>query len=186
MQYNANTNTTQIHHHQRPVQIRQKHGESSRNKDFIEIPLLVVWPTLVWETVGKTEESLVIRARHLDKVLDVTIRHCHQGRRRCHHQRTRYSQNSRQRALSLISPRSGVSPILLMTTRWPIRTSRVILAGLIFGILEVFVKLSFVNRRSAFDAWFFLRSFLRMWRESNGMRGAQFENGGAFRDGRDL
>ena len=103
IQYNAytNTNTTQIHHHQRPVQIRQKHGESSRNKDFIETPLVVVRPTQVWETVGKTEESLVIRARHLDKVLDVTIRHCHQGWRRCHHQRTRYSQNSRQRALSV-------------------------------------------------------------------------------------
>ena len=96
--YNAytNTNTTQIHHHQRPVQIRQKHGESSRNKDFIETPLVVVRPTQVWETVGKTEESLVIRARHLDKVLDVTIRHCHQGWKRCHHQRTRYSQNSRE------------------------------------------------------------------------------------------
>ena len=87
--------------HQRPVQIRQKHGESSWNKDFIETPLVVVRPIQVWETVGKTEESLVIRARDLDKVLDVTIRHCHQGWRRCHHQRTRYSQNSRQRALSV-------------------------------------------------------------------------------------
>ena len=87
---------------------------------------------------------------------------------------------------SIISPRSGVSPLLLMTTRWPIRTSRVILAGLILEILGVFVKLSFVNRWSAFDAWFFLRSFLRMWSGSNGMRRAQFENGGAFRDGRDL